>query len=144
MKAKGECRVRTKAIACVLAWQVGLSGAIATAGSAGQSGAEAYWVDATLVSVDAARHAVIYRVATGDVRTTAVLPGAPFQKLISFHSGQPVRLKCAGVGEGTVVVEAKKGGGGHNWWKWGVLTFLGLILVGMLWALSDGGNEALL
>lgn len=132
-----------KAVACVLAFLICLPGAPAWAARLGQAGPDAFWIDATLVSVDAAQQKVSYRVATGEVGRVSVLAGDPLKKLASFHPGQSIRLRCLPGDAGLLVVEAKKGGG-RNWWKWGVLAFLGFFLVMMLWAASSPGDDALL
>jgi hypothetical protein len=140
---KREARVLSKVVACVLALLVCLSGTPGSAARLGPASSEGYWIEATLVSVDMAQRKVTYRVATGEVGRASVLAGDPLRKLASFHPGQRMRLRCTPGDADLLVVEAKKGGG-RNWWKWGVLTFLGFFLVVMLWAASSPGSDALL
>lgn len=138
--------MRRKAVAAVLvALTVGLPGAPSRAAAPpGPADAETYWVEGILLSVDAERRTVSYRVATGAVASATVFADSPLRKLASFHAGQPIRLRCVPGDATPLVVEAKKGGPGRNWWKWGVLTFLGFFLAMMLWAGASSGSDALL
>ena len=128
--------VTKRAIAGLLAWQLGGPAAPIMAGDAAPSGEGRYWIEATLLAIDSAGSRVTYRMATGDVRTSPVKSAAALEKLSSWKPEQKVKLKVSPAGaDGVVVEEVKKGGKGRNWWKSGIL----IVLVGvglLLWAAS--------
>ena len=135
----------SRGIAWVLVLQLGMPVAPLMAGESRQSGGAPYWIEATLVGVDMPQRSVSYRVATGDVRTTAVASDAALRTLGGLKGGQRVRLKCRQTDTSSIVVEeVKKIKQGHNWWKWGVLTFLTFGVILVVVGLSLPSNDALL
>jgi hypothetical protein len=92
-----------------------------------------YWIESILIVKDVPQRSLSYRTPTGDVQSVRVGSDAALKRLASLNPGQPVRLRCRSLDSGQIVVdEIQKAGGGHNWWKWGVLATLALVLIGLV------------
>jgi hypothetical protein len=111
----------------------------ARAAEARPKDADLFWIEATLVGVDAANRTVSYRLTTGDLATASLASDSALKKLSGMKAGQEIKLRCNEPTHGTTVVwEAKRAKEGHNWWKWGVLMVLVVTVVALIAGATEG------
>ena len=130
-----------RGVAWIVLFLLCLPSTPARADEARPKDADLFWVEATLVGVDAATRTVSYRLTTGDLATASLGSDSALKKLSGIKAGQEIKLRCNEPTHGTTVVwEAKKAKESHHWWIW-VLAVVAAVVIFFVAAASRGGCD---